>query len=95
VNIGDPMAFTAAGRARGRLPREVPRMVWFLAAVMWIPLGVATSLSRGVVALPRVMVQAVSAAMWAMRAWKGLVARLAMLEVVREGDRRTLQYFLV
>ena len=79
------------GRSSGRLPQEVPRMVCLLAAVIRMPSGVVISLANGVVSSPRLMVQPVSAAMWALRAWKGLVARLATCWVREEG-KIGLQY---
>ena len=66
-------------------------MVCLLAAVIRKLLGVSILLVNGVFSSPRLVVQPVSAAMWALRAWKGLVARLAMDLVLEEG-KIGLQY---
>ena len=79
------------GRVMGRLPQDMPRIVCLLAAVIRIPFGVSISFVNGVFSSARLMVQPVSAAMWALRAWKGLVARLAEC-LIREEGKMGLQY---
>ena len=80
-----------SGRSMGRLPQDVPLIVCLLAAVIRIPLGVAILFVSGVFSSARLVVQPVSAAMRALRAWNGLVARLAMGLVLEEG-KIGLQY---
>ena len=73
----------AAGDRRviGRLPLLVPRMVQLLAVRTDVPLAVGCSLSRGVEAFARLVVQPVSATMVSssLSAWKGLLARSAVI----------------
>ena len=63
----------------GRLPLLLPVMVQLLAVSTDIPLVVGRSFGSGVEASARLVVQPVSATMVSLSAWKGLLAKSAMV----------------
>ena len=65
----------------GKLPLLVPVIVQLLADSTDVPLVVGCSFSSGVEVSARLVVQPVSATMVSLSAWKGLLARSAVVEL--------------